>query len=187
MEVSILAVDRAYTPDRWIDAQTAINLIGRGIVQASFGETALVLRGGTNAKTGEQSLLEIGSILVIDTKSHLVRDFGYAPLERELLFKRDRCLCAYCGGEFKTSELEMEHVTPECQGGPTCWENLVTSCHSCNQKKAGRTPQQASMELLYLPYRPSRFEWLILKNRRIMTDQMQFLLSRVPQHSRLHA
>lgn len=183
--VSILAVDRAYTPDRWIDAQTATNLLSRGAVQASFGETAFVLRGGMNAVTGKQSILEVGSILVVDTKSHLVRDFGYAPLERELLFKRDRCVCAYCGQDFKASLLEMEHVTPECQGGPTSWENLVSSCRGCNQRKSGRTPAQAGMELLYLPYKPSRFEWLILKNRRILADQMDWLIQRVPKNSRL--
>jgi len=185
--VSILAVDRAFTPDRWIDAQTAINLISRGVVQTSLGETAMILRGGMNAHTGQQSVMEVGSILVIETKNFLVRDFGYAPLERELLFKRDRHVCAYCGESFKTCDLEMEHVTPECQEGPTSWENLVTSCHWCNQRKGGRTPEQAGMELLYLPYRPERMEWLILKNRRILADQMDFLMNRVPKHSRLHA
>lgn len=187
MDISILAVDRAYTPDRWIDAPTAINLIGRGAVQTSFGETAFVLHGGTNAKTGEKSILEVGSILVIDTKSHLVRDFGYAPLERELLFKRDLHMCAYCGQTFKSAALEMEHVTPECQGGERSWTNLVSACHSCNQRKGGRTPQQAGMDLIYLPYAPSRFEWLILKNRRILADQMDFLKQRVPKHSRVLA
>lgn len=187
MCVSILAVDRAYTPDRWIDAPTALNLISRGVVTTSFGETALVLRGGINAKTGEQSILEIGSILVVDTKAHLVSDFGYAPLERGLLFQRDRHMCAYCGETFKFADLEMEHVVPECQGGKTTWTNLVTSCHDCNQKKAWRTPSQASMELLYLPYKPSRFEWLIMKNRRILADQMEFLMARIPKHSRLFA
>jgi len=181
-KVSILAVDRAYTPDRWIDAQTAINLISRGAVQNSFGKTALTLRGGMNAHTGKQSVMEVGSILVIDTKSFLVQDFGYAPLERELLFNRDMHICAYCGDSYKTRDLEMEHVTPECQEGPTSWENLVTSCHWCNQKKGGRTPEQAGMELLYYPYRPSRFEWLILRNRNILGDQMKFLLESLPKN-----
>ncbi|MNR71697.1 HNH endonuclease [compost metagenome] len=187
MEPRILAVDRAYTPDRWIDAQTAMNLYSRGVVQTSFGDTALVLRGGTNAKTGKQSILEVGSILVIDTKSYLVRDFGYAPLDRRLLFKRDRNMCAYCGGIFKHEELEAEHVTPDAQGGAYSWENLVSSCHTCNQRKGCRTPEQASMSLLYLPYRPSRFEYLILANHRVLACQMDWLMARVPKHSRLHS
>ena len=186
MEALILAVDKAYNPDRWIGAQTAMNLISRGVVQNSLGETAMTLRGGINAATGKQSIMEVGSILVIDTKEFTVRDFQYAPLERSLLFQRDRCVCAYCAQTFKPANLEAEHVTPECQGGPTTWENLVTACHWCNQLKAGRTPEQAKMPLAYLPYRPSRFEFLILKNRRILADQMDFLMQRVPENSRLH-
>ena len=187
METQILAVDRAWNADRWIDAQTAMNLISRGAVQTSFGETALVLRGGTNAITGKQSIMEVGSILVVETKSYTVRDFRYAPYERELLFKRDRCICAYCAQEYRASQLEVEHVRPQCQGGLTVWENLVSSCHACNQRKGGRTPEQAHMELAYLPYAPERHEWLIMKNRRILGDQMDFLMTRVPEHSRLHA
>ena len=184
-DVSILAVDRAFTPDRWIDAQTAINLLSRGVVQTTLGETAMTLRGGMNVQTGKQSVMKVGSILVIDSKDFLVRDFGYAPLERELLFKRDHNLCAYCGLVYKKSELEMEHVKPECQEGPTSWENLVTSCHTCNQRKGGRTPEQAGMDMVYYPYRPSRYEWLILKNRNILKDQMHFLLENVSESSRV--
>ena len=51
-DVSILAVDRAFTPDRWIDAQTAINLLSRGVVQTTLGDTAMTLRGGMNVQTG---------------------------------------------------------------------------------------------------------------------------------------
>lgn len=183
-KISILAVDRAYTPDRWIGPSTAINLLSRGLVQASFGDVALTLRGGTNALTGRQSVLEVGSIIVVDTKSHLVHDFAYAPFERELLFKRDRYICGYCGGHFRSQDLEVEHIVPECQGGPTSWENLCSACSGCNRKKGGRTPAQAGMQLLYVPYRPTRFEWLILKNRNILADQMEWLAMRLPKHSR---
>jgi len=187
MDTLILAVDKAFTPDRWIDAATALNLYTRGVVSNSFGETALRLRGGTNAKTGKQSILEIGSILVVDTREWLVRDFHYAPVERDLLFVRDKNLCAYCGNVYKKPDLTMDHVHPVCQGGRDAWTNLVTACKGCNQYKSGRTPEQAHMELLYVPYKPNRFEWLILKNRRILHDQQEFLMQRVPKHSRLHA
>lgn len=187
MDTPILAVDRAYTPDRWIDAATALNLYSRGVVRESFGELALRLRGGINAKTGKQSILEVGSILVVDTKGWLVKDFNYAPLERELLFKRDRHVCAYCGETFKFSQLTLDHVVPVCQGGRDLWSNLVSACKRCNQAKSGRTPEQAHMELLYVPYRPNRYEWLILKGRNVLSDQMEFLKAGVPKNSRLFA
>ena len=183
--VEILAVDRAFTPDRWIDAQTALNYYSRGLVQASFGDTAMVLHGGINHTTGQQSILEVGSILVIDTKNHGVRDFRYAPFSRPLLFKRDQHICAYCGQMFRERHLTMDHILPACKGGQDSWENLVTACYTCNQRKGGRTPEQARMELLYLPFRPNRFEYLILSGRNIQADQMEFLKARLGKNSRL--
>jgi hypothetical protein len=41
------------------------------------------------------------------------------------------------------------------------------------------------MELLYAPYVPNRAEYLILTNRRILADQMEFLAQHVPAQSRL--
>lgn len=183
----ILAVDRTWTPDRWIDAETALYVLSRGIVETSFGETALTLRGGTNARTGMRSILEVGSILVVNSHGKRWIDPMYAPaVSRDLLFKRDRHVCAYCGDRFKSSGLSMDHVHPESKGGHSDWTNLVTACKPCNQRKADCTPEQARMKLLYVPYKPNRFEALILQNRNILADQMEFLLARVPKHSRLH-
>ena len=42
------------------------------------------------------------------------------------------------------------------------------------------------MGLLYLPYVPSLHEDMILRGRRILADQMDFLLASVPKYSRLH-
>jgi hypothetical protein len=42
------------------------------------------------------------------------------------------------------------------------------------------------MSLLYVPYAPSRHEHFILRNRRILADQMEYLLAGVPKSSRLH-
>jgi hypothetical protein len=44
--------------------------------------------------------------------------------------------------------------------------------------------EQARMPLLYTPYVPSLWEDFILRNRRILADQMEFLLLHVPRSSR---
>jgi hypothetical protein len=41
------------------------------------------------------------------------------------------------------------------------------------------------MPLLYTPYVPSLWEDFILRNRRILVDQMEFLMAHVPKSSRL--
>jgi hypothetical protein len=48
-------------------------------------------------------------------------------------------------------------------------------------------PQECGMELLYAPYVPNKAEYLILTNRRIFADQMEFLRQHVAAHSRLVA
>ena len=40
-------------------------------------------------------------------------------------------------------------------GGRTSWENVVVACVPCNQRKAGRTPQQAGMRLRKVPHKPT--------------------------------
>jgi 5-methylcytosine-specific restriction endonuclease McrA len=73
---------------------------------------------------------------------------------RETLFERDAHRCQYCGGTFEASQLNMDHVIPRDRGGRTSWENIVTSCISCNSRKANRLPHQANMHLIRKPERP---------------------------------
>ena len=70
---------------------------------------------------------------------------------------------------------------PLSHGGRDTWENVVAACFHCNSRKGGRTPQQAAMPLLAVPYRPSWIEHLILSNRNILADQMAFLKSQLPR------
>ena len=109
------------------------------------------------------------------------------PLRRDCLFRRDRHLCAYCGNVFSENALTVEHVIPKSKGGANVWTNVVTACGSCNNKKDDRTPEEAHMPLLYLPYTPNRFEHFILsmKAQHILGDQMDYLLAKVGPNSRL--
>lgn len=70
------------------------------------------------------------------------------------VFTRDNFTCSYCGRRLPMNELNYDHVVPRIQGGQTVWDNIVTSCYPCNDRKAGRTPKQAGMTLLKKPYRP---------------------------------
>ena len=63
--------------------------------------------------------------------------------------------------------------------------NVVTTCRQCNGHKRNRLPQECGLELLYAPYVPNKAEYLILTNRRILADQMEFLKQHVASHSRL--
>jgi 5-methylcytosine-specific restriction endonuclease McrA len=70
------------------------------------------------------------------------------------VFQRDGFKCQYCGFRFEPAELNFDHVLPKVQGGRTSWDNIVSSCFPCNLRKGSRTPEEAHMRLLHVPYRP---------------------------------
>jgi 5-methylcytosine-specific restriction endonuclease McrA len=180
----ILAVNAAGLPNRWLSIEEAATYKAKDLV-FEIGEPAIFLRGGVNARTGERSGMPISSIIVVKGPAKRV---GHLPgPKRSALFRRDRCLCAYCGEPFADSVLTMDHIVPAAQGGASTWTNLVTACARCNGRKGNRTPATAGMPLLYLPYVPGRNEAFILQNRRVLADQMAFLLAGVPATSRLHS
>ena len=182
----ILALDSAGAPNRWIDVEAAAHYYAKQLVAWTVGEHEWILRGGVSRSTGQRSMLRLNSIIAVLGKDFMVRNYDRVPsIAKAMLFARDRHVCAYCGARFPTTDLEMEHVVPRSQGGPFTWTNLVSACRACNDRKADKTPEQARMPLLYVPYVPNRHEAFILANRTILADQMEFLLRGVPRHSRL--
>src|SRR5580658_1032347 len=159
----------------WISWQDAACLYVRDAVAWTLGDPCLVLHGGPNRMLGAQSVLELHPIVA--ARGH-ARGHALDPsptLTNTALFARDAHLCLYCGNEFGRHHLTRDHVLPLSRGGRDTWENVVSACIHCNSRKGGRTPQQANMPLLAVPYRPSWVEHLILSNRHILADQMAFL------------
>ncbi|HBN09775.1 MAG TPA: HNH endonuclease [Cyanobacteria bacterium UBA8530] len=70
------------------------------------------------------------------------------------IFRRDRNTCQYCG---KKGQVTVDHVFPRSRGGADTWENLVTACFSCNNRKGNNSPEEAGMPLLHPP-RPPRYQ-----------------------------
>ena len=183
----VLQLDSAGNPQRWITYEDSAYYYAKNLVAWSMGEVDFDLHGGISARTGEQSILTMNTIIAIKGKVNKKQFAANSrvPLTNKALFRRDQQLCGYCGRHFSTSDLSRDHIIPVSKGGPNVWMNVVTACHSCNKHKDDRTPEQAGMELLYVPYVPNRAEWLILQNRKILADQMEFLLKQVPKESRL--
>jgi hypothetical protein len=183
----ILKLDATGQPDVWLKWEEAVVYYAKGDVVWSLGEPAFTARGGHNRLTGEISTITPASIIAVrgDSKGKRKKGAGINLSRNEDLYDRDRYMCAYCGHKFPKSKLSKDHVIPKAQGGKDTWMNLVTACQPCNQRKDDRTPQEAGMELLYVPYKPSKAEALILENRNILADQMEFLLSFISDDSRL--
>ena len=165
----------------WMSWQDATCLYARGAVAWTLGEPCLEVHGGINRISGQRSLMHLHPIIA--ARGH-ARPHALAPtpaLTNPALFARDQHLCLYCGNTYPRSTLTRDHVQPVSKGGRDIWENVVTACYHCNSRKGNRTPQQAGMPLLAVPYRPSWIEHLILSNRNILADQMAFLTSQLPK------
>jgi hypothetical protein len=185
----ILTLDTSGMPRQWVTWQDAIVYHAKGLVAWQHGESDYTFMGGTSRITGERSHISTQSIIAvegIEVGKTFKRIGKEPPISSRLLFRRDRHVCAYCGHSLGESELTRDHIVPQRMGGKDTWMNLVAACKSCNHRKADRTPQGARMELLYVPYIPCKQEWLILSNRKILADQMDFLMTGVPLSSRLH-
>ncbi|MEM8844064.1 MAG: HNH endonuclease [Pseudomonadota bacterium] len=173
-------------PLEWINYQEATKLYSSEQVAYSCGEPLYVIHGGINAKTGIPSAIEVSSIIATYGSNNSLHDNYVPPLNNHTLFKRDAYLCLYCGDRFDRRELSRDHVTPISQGGSDCWSNVVTACKRCNNQKADNTPEQAGMELLAVPFIPTHAEYIYLQGRRVLVDQMKFLLAHFPRTSPLH-
>ncbi len=171
----------------WMHWQDAVCLYVRGAVAWTLGEPCLTVHGGTSRFSGQQSIIELHPIVAARSHAHPKALDPSPALTNAALFARDRSLCLYCGKEYHRHSLTRDHVVPISKGGKDVWENVVCACFNCNSRKGGRTPQQAGMPLLAVPFRPSWVEHLILSNRHILADQMAFLRHHLPKRTRLHA
>jgi len=181
-----LRIDATGLPLEWIDFREAAKLYSVGDVLYTLGEELYTIRGGINAKSGLRSQIEINSIIATRGRSkHFQQKLsGFTPpLNNQTLFKRDDHLCLYCGSQYSKRELTRDHVTPISKGGNDIWQNVVSACKRCNNIKGGKTPEEASMRLLAIPFAPSYTEYILLQGRNILADQMSFLLSHISNSS----
>ena len=183
----VLQLDMQGTPQAWITVEhAALHYAVDAVVWFDGAGPLTTLRGGYNVASGKQSILDIHPIIAVRGAPKL-NLFDVTPgFSKSKLLKRDRYTCAYCGGLFKDQGLQCEHILPVSRGGAWSWTNLVAACGDCNGRKGARTPEEAKMPLLYLPYTPSRFEDFLLVGRNIRSDVHEWLAARLPRGSRLN-
>ena len=183
--MAVLALDVSGIPRQWISYDDAITYHAKKAVAWNMGDVVAKYRGGFQ-NTGELSYIETTSIIAIKGHGFDPYKHGRVALSNRTLFGRDRNTCAYCGKfHISHNNLSRDHIVPKSRGGKNEWMNVVTACKKCNSDKGSMTLKEARMELLYVPYVPNHFENMILQNRNILADQMDYLLSGIPKHSRL--
>ena len=169
---TILRLDVAGQPRGWITVHEAISAYAKGDVIYGIGETLPPYFGGVQRLTGQRSRIDLQPIVAI--QGRIIQGFS-PPLCNRTLFRRDNHRCLYCGQQYSRTDLTRDHVLPTSRGGTNRWENVVAACKRCNWQKDDRTPEEAHMPLLAVPFKPNPCEWHFLAKDRILADQMDYL------------
>ncbi len=180
----ILKLDIAGRPTAWITREEGALLYCRDQVAWEAGTRAFVLRGGFNRVTGLRTVLRLNTIVATKTVDQAA-ETTRPVLTNAQLFARDAFMCLYCGEVLPPRLLTRDHVIPVSRGGRDEWENVVTACRACNHRKDDHLLDEIGMRLLAVPFVPNRAEGLILQNRTILSDQMEFLKTHIGRSSRL--
>jgi len=137
----VLVLNASYEPINVCAARRALVLVLKGI--ASPEEfSSIFLHSARNA-------LRVPSVIRLLEYRRIPHQTR--ALSRKNILMRDRYTCQYCLRTLPTSELTLDHVVPRSRAGETSWENLVACCHRCNNRKGGRTPEEAGMKLARPP------------------------------------
>ena len=161
----VLVLNQNYEPLNICRVRRAIPLLSLG--KAEMLENGLGFIHSASASFTIPSVIRLGYMIK--------RPRPRRRLTRLEVLNRDRYTCQYCGREGR--QLTLDHVEPRHQGGQHTWENVVSACVPCNRHKAGRTPKQAGMKLLFPPCPPhTKFPFYIPRHYLTnMTEWQKYL------------
>jgi 5-methylcytosine-specific restriction endonuclease McrA len=148
VNVSSLVLNIAYQPIEIVSWQDAVIL--------HFAKNAKILASYDDVFLHSPSLVMPAPAVILREDADFVSKAftNVMPFNRENVFKRDNGSCMYCGKKVTFDEFTFDHVIPRDQGGKSVWTNIVISCFKCNSKKRNRTPKEARMNLIRLPFVP---------------------------------
>lgn len=137
-QAAVIAVDANFLPMLEVSRRHAMIALANGRAQV------LDLRTWTRLGLGDVAGRPIH--VIVYPRARAIQDvrLGFGRGNRAIL-RRDDFTCQYEGCSSKATT--VDHVVPRCQGGKSTWANLVGCCRACNEKKGGRTPEQAGMRL----------------------------------------
>jgi 5-methylcytosine-specific restriction endonuclease McrA len=125
--------------------------VRRATVLVLKSKAEIVERGNGRLRS-ERMALERPVVIRLITYVRVPRDVHRRKITRKAVLARDSWTCQYCGQ--RKPGLTVDHVIPRSRGGPSDWENIVTSCAPCNRRKGNRTPVEAGIHPRRKPKAP---------------------------------
>tara|TARA_R100000008_G_C3585941_1_gene172278 strand:- start:2989 stop:3513 length:525 start_codon:yes stop_codon:yes gene_type:complete len=141
----ILLLNSDYRALRFINWNRALKLMYRNKVETVSEWEGFHIRS-TSGNISLPSTLRLKT----HVKYHKVR----IKFSKNLIKKRDAFTCQYCG-EQERKKLTIDHIIPVSRGGQNSFENCVTACFKCNNKKNNRLLSEINMKLAKVPKKPT--------------------------------
>ncbi len=159
----VLVLNSTYEPVNVCSARRAVVLLLKG--------TAEVVDAGVRTLHSERSSLVIPNIIRLSYYVRVPRA-DRRRVSRRAVLARDGFRCQYCGSH---TQLTLDHVIPRSRGGATSWENVVTSCASCNVRKGARLPSEVGMVPSQRPRPPRSSDFLLASQRAVPEAWLPYL------------
>lgn len=144
-----LLLNAGFEPLRVVSWQRAFILVFQGKVE--------ILEEYSLSVSTVSAKFKIPAVIKLRRWVNLKRTSPVIRFSRVNVYLRDDYRCQYCHKKFQERELTMDHVKPVVRGGKKTWDNIVSACTKCNQKKGDRTPEEVGFRLLNKPVVPT---WL---------------------------
>lgn len=154
MSKQVLVLNASYEPLSLVSVRRAIVLLLR--------EKAELLEATQQMLHSSHQVMH--EPLVIRLVHYVRLPHRKVPSTRTAVMLRDAYTCQYCAETPGRQFLTVDHIIPRSRGGSHEWDNLVTACMRCNQKKGSLTPEEAMMQLIRKPFEPSYVALVLLSN-----------------------
>ena len=168
--MSCLALNASYEPLTIVPARRAVRLVLDGKAEILEEDRTQVFRS-------MRDVLPCPAVIRLVRYVHVPHRFR-RQVTNTFLFARDDYTCQYCGthrSELRGREfLTRDHILPLSRGGENVWENVVTACSRCNNRKGSRVPSEVGLEPLCTPREPN-YVHLVWAVRRVSETQAKYI------------
>lgn len=168
--LSCLALNASFEPLTIVPPRRAVRLV-------LDGKAEILEEDGQRCFRSEHETVPWPAVIRLVRYVHVPKRFR-RQVTNTFLFARDDYTCQYCGrhkSELKGRQfLTRDHILPVSRGGRNTWDNVVTSCSPCNNRKGGRLPEEAGLRLAAEPREPN-YVHLVWVVRRVTDTQAKYI------------